>query len=242
MRRTISAAALLLSAALATTAGAGRAASGEPQARKRASAARQKRRAAPAKTPAAARPEVREIDEAGLKALLEGHAGRGRLLLVNFWATWCLPCREEFPDLVRIEREFARLDGFEFVTVSLDDLSDIRTGVPDFLRQMRATRMPAFLLNASEPEAAINLVDPEWRGELPATFLFGPGGGVVYKHTGRVRAADLRKAIGEARARRDGGAPETAAPAPAASPKPEPTPAASPTPEPTPPVPPAPQG
>ena len=59
-----------------------------------------------------------------------------RPLLVNFWATWCDPCREEFPDLVKIDADFRR-KGLDFITVSLDDLSEIKTEVPKFLRRCR---------------------------------------------------------------------------------------------------------
>jgi len=186
--------AFVLCAALAF-AGAGTTAAAGPQARK--GSARRARRKPAAKP--APRPEVREINEVGLKTLLEARAAKGRILLVNFWATWCEPCREEFPDLVSIEKEFRALgEEFEFVTVSLDDVTDIKTAVPEFLAKMRATKMPAYLLNAAEPEAAINLVNKEWRGELPATFLFGRRGDLFFKHTGRVKPAELRKSINAA--------------------------------------------
>jgi hypothetical protein len=55
--------------------------------------------------------------------------------------------------------------------------------------------MPAFLLNADDPEAAINMLDPTWRGELPATFLFDQSGAVVYKHKGRVKPSELAAVI-----------------------------------------------
>lgn len=148
-----------------------------------------------AKAEAKPKIDVRQIDEAGLAKILKDEAERGRPLLVNFWATWCTPCREEFPDLVKIEEEFGASEGFEFVTVSLDDPSDIATAVPGFLSEMRAGAIPAYLLNAADPEAAIALVDKSWRGELPATYLFGRKGEVVFKHTGRVKPDELRAAI-----------------------------------------------
>ena len=68
------------------------------------------------------------------------------------------------------------------------------TGVPKFLDAMKAT-MPAYLLNATDPEPAINIVDPRWRGDLPATYLYNEKGEIVYKHIGRVNPAELREAI-----------------------------------------------
>ena len=144
---------------------------------------------------AAAVPQVREIDETGLKALLDEHAQAGRRLLVNFWATWCTPCREEFPDLVKIDREFAAAKDFEFVTISSDDLSEIGTSVPAFLAEMGAAEMPAYLLNAKDPEAAIAIIDKNWHGDLPATFLFGPSGEILFSHKGRIKPDKLRQAI-----------------------------------------------
>jgi thiol-disulfide isomerase/thioredoxin len=136
---------------------------------------------------------VSEIDLEGLKKLLRRDPKQPRPLLVNFWATWCEPCRDEFPDLVRIDADY-KARGFEFITVSLDEPGEIGRGVPQFLREMQA-RMPAYLLNVDDPEPAIKEVDPTWGGALPATFLYDARGQVVYKHMGRVRAAELRAAI-----------------------------------------------
>ncbi|HYG10695.1 MAG TPA: redoxin domain-containing protein [Pyrinomonadaceae bacterium] len=138
---------------------------------------------------------VKEIDAEGLSNLLQrGDPQAARPLLVNFWATWCVPCRMEFPDLVKIDADY-RERGLEFVLISADDVSEIKTSVPKFLREMRAATMPAYLLNASDTEAAISQVDPAWGGELPATFLFDRQGKLAYKHLGIINAAELREAI-----------------------------------------------
>ena len=158
--------------------------------------ARGRRVAAPAGRAAEPLPVVTEVDGAGLARLLRREGANGaeaRPLLVNFWATWCEPCRTEFPDLVKIDAEF-RPRGLEFVVVSVDDVSEIKTGVPRFLRRMRA-EMPAYLLNATDTDAAVTSVDPTWGGELPATFLFDREGRVAFKHTGIVKPAELRAAL-----------------------------------------------
>jgi thiol-disulfide isomerase/thioredoxin len=146
---------------------------------------------------ASAAPKVTEIKEADLKSLLGAGVGRERPLLVNFWATWCVPCREEFPDLVEIRGQYDP-DTLDFVLVSLDDPSEIGKAVPEFLAEAQATAFPSYLLNADDSDAAINLVDPTWRGQLPATFLYDRSGALVFKHTGRVKPAELRDALDEA--------------------------------------------
>jgi thiol-disulfide isomerase/thioredoxin len=140
------------------------------------------------------RTKVVEIDENVLKSLLGAGAVRERPLLVNFWATWCGPCREEFPDLVEIRGQYSA-DQLDFVLVSLDDPSDIAGAVPEFLKEVRATHLPSYLLNASDASVAINLVDPMWSGELPATFLYDRSGNVAFKHKGRIKPDELRAAL-----------------------------------------------
>lgn len=131
------------------------------------------------------------IDLEALKAVLKRDASRP--LLVNFWATWCDPCREEFPDLVKIDADY-RGKELDFIIVSLDDLAELKTEVPKFLRVMKA-KMPSYLLNVSDPEPAIKYVDPQWSGALPGTILYNAKGEVVFKHFGRVNADELRAAI-----------------------------------------------
>ena len=148
----------------------------------------------PGKSDTPAPPKVTEIDETALKSLLGAGAGRARPLLINFWATWCGPCREEFPDLIKIRGQYdeSRLD---FVLVSLDDPLDIDKAVPEFLSEQRATAFPSYLLHAADDSVAINLVDPTWSGELPATFVYDRSGSVVFKHKGRIKPAELRAAL-----------------------------------------------
>ncbi len=145
--------------------------------------------------PAAEALTVRELDLEGLKKLLQpGEGKEARPVLINFWATWCEPCKEEFPDLIRIEADYQKR-GLKTIFISLDDVSDIKTTVPQFLREMRAEKIPSYLLNVPDPEPAIKAVDMEWRGALPATFLFDAGGKLVFKHTGRIKPVELRAAL-----------------------------------------------
>ncbi|HET6974012.1 MAG TPA: TlpA disulfide reductase family protein [Pyrinomonadaceae bacterium] len=157
-------------------------------------AAPAQRKKSPAAKSQAPLPVVSAIDTDALKGLITQQ--RERPLLVNFWATFCDPCRDEFPDLVKIDKEY-RPHSLEFVTVSLDDIDQLKTDVPKFLSSMKAT-MPAYLLNVTDPEPAINFIDRRWQGDLPATYLYNEKGEVVYKHIGRVNTAELRQAIEKA--------------------------------------------
>lgn len=142
--------------------------------------------------PATKRPPApRAINGEEMQSLLKRDGSRP--LLVNYWATWCDPCRDEFPELVKIDARY-RPKGLDFIAISLDDLADLKTTVPKFLRTMKAT-MPVYLLNVPDPEPAINSVDPAWSGALPATFLYDKNGQVVYKHFGRIKPIELRAAI-----------------------------------------------
>ncbi len=137
---------------------------------------------------------VQLLDSAAVKQLLaRGASPNDRPLLVNFWATWCEPCRLEFPDLVKIDADY-RARGLQFAVISTDDPAESKTGVPKFLRELHA-RMPAYVLNVTDSEPVINSVDPTWGGELPATFLFDRQGKVVFQHKGRINATELRAAL-----------------------------------------------
>src|SRR6266852_6535943 len=136
--------------------------------------------------------EIREIDLDGLKKLLLRDPKDTRPLLVNFWATWCDGCREEFPDLVKIDNDYR--DKLNFVSISLDEVTDIKTAVPAFLKTMKA-QMPVVLLNVKDPEPAIHALDAMWDGALPATYLYDKDGKVVFKHFGAIKPAELRSAI-----------------------------------------------
>jgi len=127
-------------------------------------------------------PKVTQIDEQGLKDLLKPN---GKPRLINFWATWCGPCREEFPDLVKIGTDHK--DKIDLITVSLDELSEINGEVPKFLAEMRSESL-AYLLKTSDADAAINLVSKDWQGALPFTILFNAQGETIYSKQGKFKS------------------------------------------------------
>jgi thiol-disulfide isomerase/thioredoxin len=203
MRKIITAAALVcaslaLAAACTRAGGAGDTASAQAQATQKQSEQKppERKQATPdaAAQATSGRPHVTTVKEDGLKSLLRAGEPRQRPLLVNFWATWCVPCREEFPDLVKLRALYAA-EQIDFALVSLDDVSDIETAVPDFLSESGAAALPAYLLHAEDDSAALNYVDPKWAGELPATFLYDRTGQLVFNHKGRIKPAELRAAI-----------------------------------------------
>lgn len=126
-------------------------------------------------------PVVKQI---GQKEFAEVIKPKGKPLLINFWATWCEPCREEFPDLVKIDAEFK--GKIDFITISLDFEEELKTGVPKFLVDMKAT-MPTFLLITPDETAAISSVSKDWQGGLPFTVLFDAEGKLAYSRQGLIR-------------------------------------------------------
>lgn len=154
-----------------------------------------KPRTAPVKKPtavkAAADPAVKVtlVDEVALRKVL---VPNGKPLLVNFWATWCDPCREEFPDLVKIDNEFK--GKIDFVTVSLDDPEEIITTVPKFLAAMKA-EMPAYLLKTADESAVIASISKAWQGGMPFTALYGRDGKLGYFREGKIIPEKVRSEI-----------------------------------------------
>ena len=116
--------------------------------------------------------EVRPIDANTLNILL--HRRNGRVLMLNVWATWCVPCVEEFPDLVRLDASH-RTRGVDVVTLSIDYEDEIESKVKPFLRRMKAG-MPAYVNAFAKQEDFITALSAEWSGAIPATFVFDSSG------------------------------------------------------------------
>ena len=131
---------------------------------------------------------VKEIDAKGLARLIKP---AGKPLLINFWATWCEPCREEFPDFVKIDAAYK--GKIDIVMVSLDEFEDIGTAVPKFLADMKA-EMPAYLLHTDD-DNALQVVAKDWAGNLPLTVFYDANGTVAYQRNGKVRFDALKENI-----------------------------------------------
>jgi thiol-disulfide isomerase/thioredoxin len=95
-----------------------------------------------------------------------------RAVLVNVYATWCGPCKEEFPDLVKLEQNY-RVKGLRMIFVSADD-EDNMPAVKQFLAKQGVT-YPTFL-KAQKDMEFINGLDSRWDGSLPATLLYDGAG------------------------------------------------------------------
>ncbi len=134
-------------------------------------------------------PQVSQIDDAKLKQLLKPN---GKPLLVNFWATWCGPCREEFPDLVRIDTEYR--GKIDFITVSLDFIEELDAGVPKFLTEMNA-EMPTYLLISADENTVISSIAKDWSGGLPFTILYNEKGEISFSRQGKVDHETLKAEI-----------------------------------------------
>lgn len=99
-------------------------------------------------------------------------AARGKVVLLNVWATWCNPCREEFPHLLRLQRELAA-EGFALVLVSADFDNQLPK-VTEFLAG-QGVDFPTYRKIGSDTEF-IDGLDARWSGALPATFVYDRSG------------------------------------------------------------------
>jgi len=117
-------------------------------------------------------PEVKIINASDLKLILEEGKGSA-ILLINVWATWCEPCREEFPDLVKLSDEYKM--SIRFIGISADEVEDLDEKVIPFLKKQKA-QFENYLIKVAEPEDFIDLLNKDWSGAIPATFIYDKKG------------------------------------------------------------------
>ena len=121
---------------------------------------------------------------------------KGRVLLVNFWATWCVPCREEMPGLVAVSREFPSKD-LAVVLVSVDSSRSAPAEVPKLLSQLKVPFV-CWLAKTHDPQDFIDAVDPNWDGSVPYSIVYGRDGKPAAKLAGRQSVASFSEAVKKA--------------------------------------------
>jgi cytochrome c biogenesis protein CcmG, thiol:disulfide interchange protein DsbE len=131
-----------------------------------------------------ATPALELADLQGTKHTLAGY--RGKVVLINFWATWCEPCREEMPS---IERLRASLQGRPFVVLAVN-LAEPESRIRKFLEAV-PVGFPVLLDRDTKTSRA-------WQAKLlPATYIVGPDGRIRYRHVGELdwSRPEVREAI-----------------------------------------------
>jgi len=114
-----------------------------------------------------------------------------QLVMVHVWATWCAPCREEFPELIRVDR-LSQASEIDVILVSADPAGKTKQ-VRDFLTEQNS---PWGSLIAEElNEKFITALSPDWSGAIPATFFFTPDGTLAKWWDGPADLQEYKTAI-----------------------------------------------
>jgi len=113
------------------------------------------------------------------------------VVLLNVWATWCQPCREEFPDLLRLYETYQD-QGFELMLVSAD-FESVMPDVKEFLANHQVD-FPTYIKTGSDNEFIMQL-SQEWTGALPATFVYDQDGNMLEFWQGKANYEKLEQVV-----------------------------------------------
>ncbi len=133
---------------------------------------------------------VDAVDAAALQALRKN--ATNKLVLVNFWATWCAPCVQEMPEIQTMYRMYGQRT-FEVVTVSIN-YPDEKAGALAALTKLHATTRN-FILGSTDIYPLLAAFNSDWNAAVPYSMLIHPGGEVVYEHQGTIDPLEMRRRI-----------------------------------------------
>ncbi len=134
--------------------------------------------------------DLRTLDAKAIKSLVEQN--RGKVVLVNFFATWCPPCHKEFPGIVKLYDKY-KSAGLEVIEVSMNDASE-KDDIQAFLREQKPP-FPVYLA-ASTGDAFYKSVNQRWATELPMTMIYDREGKLRYFHPKDRTYAELEQDVG----------------------------------------------
>lgn len=135
--------------------------------------------------------EVRASTIADIEALMNN--ARGTVTVVNFWATWCVPCVAEMPELAAFYRQHSR-EQVTFLAVSLDDAQAIDETVKRFMQEHKVP-FPAYVMTERDIEAISAAIRQELYGALPTTIVYDRRGNVKKMWEGPITLEDLNAVV-----------------------------------------------
>jgi thiol-disulfide isomerase/thioredoxin len=137
-----------------------------------------------------AQSKLAPLNEASFAKMVAAH--KGKIVLVDFWATWCVPCRAEMPQLVKLAEKL-RARGFDLVTVSADEPAKEAAALKVLAENSVAA--PFYLKKVDDDDKFYNSVDTKWSGEMPAMFIYDRTGKRVRSFLGETPMKDIEAAI-----------------------------------------------
>jgi thiol-disulfide isomerase/thioredoxin len=137
---------------------------------------------------------LERLYESKLKKLIRSR--KGKALFITVWATWCEPCVEEFPDIVKLSKEM-KGQKIEFVGVSGDDFDDEASKVLPFIVKEKA-QFKFYIAKIEGEDEFIDAFDKRWGGGIPATFTYDAKGNVKAFLVGKQSYQNLKAAIEKA--------------------------------------------
>lgn len=134
--------------------------------------------------------EVQPLDHVQFQEVLAHH--RGNVVVVNLWATWCIPCVAELPELDLLQQRY-RDRGLVVLAVSLDDAEGLESRVRPFFKE----KAPALVsyLSTEDSYAFIEPLDAEWLGAIPTSFFLDRQGKVRKTAQGRLAYRSLEREV-----------------------------------------------
>ncbi len=134
------------------------------------------------------------ITKAGIKDLQKLIKERnGKILVLNVWATWCVPCKEEIPDLNKLAEKNKDI---EVVGLSIDYDDEIETKIKPFLKK-QPVKFRVIVNTEKSDEKLINFLSPGWGGAIPATFIYDTNGKLMAVLEGKKSYEQFQDAVKE---------------------------------------------
>ena len=125
------------------------------------------------------KPDLNRLAPAGMTfrkengELLNLSENKGKVYFINFWATWCPPCRAEMPSINKLASKIEKKDKISFIMVDVDNKMN------ESVKYMQKNSFNLQVYSSVSP-----IPEQIFNGTLPTTLIIGPHGNIVFHHTG----------------------------------------------------------
>ncbi len=134
--------------------------------------------------------EVSEITIDELNDIIKNR--EGRVLLINIWATWCIPCKEEFTDLIKISNKYS--EQIELIGISIDYPDEVESKIIPFLNKLKPNFIN-YVNGENDTERFINNLNPDGSGAIPATFFYDSEGKQLLFYEGKMSFEEIENEV-----------------------------------------------